>query len=74
MPKNIPIVFHNRSDYDQHFIIKKLAEELKEKITCLGENTKKIHNFYNPNRKEVTIIDKNGEEITKQLILHITIY
>ena len=29
MPTEIPIVFHNRSNYDYRFIIKELAEELK---------------------------------------------
>ena len=38
-PEKIPIVFHNRSIYDSHFIIKELAEELKQQLTCLGENT-----------------------------------
>ena len=33
-PKEIPVVFHNSSKYDKHFIIKKVAEELK-KIECL---------------------------------------
>ena len=27
VPKNIPIAFHNGSNYDYNFIIKKLAEE-----------------------------------------------
>ena len=27
IPKKIPIIFHNGSDYDYCFIIKKLAEE-----------------------------------------------
>ena len=29
VPKRISIVFHNGSNYDYHFIIKELAEELK---------------------------------------------
>ena len=41
VPKEIPIVFHNRSTYDYHFIIKKLAEEFKGEFECLGENTEK---------------------------------
>ena len=45
MPKKIPIVFHNRSNYNYHFIIKKLAEELKTQFTCLGENTEKYLTF-----------------------------
>ena len=36
VPKNIPIVFHNRSNYDYYFIIKELAEEF-EKNTCLRQ-------------------------------------
>ena len=28
IPKEIPVVFHNGSTYDYHFIIKELAEEL----------------------------------------------
>ena len=30
VPKKIPIVFHNGSNYDYHFIINKIAEELKK--------------------------------------------
>ena len=41
VPKKIPIVFHNGSNYDYHFIIKELAEEFKKQFTCLGENTEK---------------------------------
>ena len=67
MPKNIPIVFHNGSNYDYHFIIKELAEEFKKKITCLGEITEKYITFTVSTGKEVTRIDKNGEEITKNI-------
>ena len=31
---NIPIVFHNGSIYDYHFVIKKLAEEFKGEFEC----------------------------------------
>ena len=30
IPKNIPKAFYNGSNYDCHFIIKKLAEKLKK--------------------------------------------
>ena len=30
VPKIVPIVFHNRSNYNYHFIIKGLAEEFKK--------------------------------------------
>ena len=53
------------SNYDDHFMIKELAEEFKKQFTCLGENTEKYITFTVPIEKEVTRIDKNGEEITK---------
>ena len=67
MPKKLPIIFHNGSNYDYHFIIKELAEECRKLFPCLGENTKKYITFTVPIEKEVTRIDKNGEEITKNL-------
>ena len=67
VPKKFPIVFHNGSDYDYHFITKELAEELKKQFFCLGENTEKYITFTVPIEKEVTRIDKNGEEITKNI-------
>ena len=39
--REIPVVFHNGSTYDYHFIIKALAEEFEEKFECLSENTEK---------------------------------
>ena len=33
-PKEIPIVFHNASIYDYHFIIKELAEEFEGQFEC----------------------------------------
>ena len=42
VPKNIPIVIHNNSTYDDHFIIKQLPEESEGEFKCLGENTKNI--------------------------------
>ena len=33
VPKKIPIVFHNGSNYDYHFIMKELAEEFTKQFT-----------------------------------------
>ena len=66
VPKNIPIVFHDGSNCDYHFIIKELAQEFKKQFTCLGE-TLKIHNIYSSNRKKVARIDKNRSKITKNI-------
>ena len=65
--KEIPIVFHNESNYDYCFIIKELAIEFKEKFNCLREDTKKGISFSFPLEEEVTRIDKNREEILKTI-------
>ena len=44
-----------------------LAEEFKKQLTCLGEDTEKYITFTVPIEKEVTRIDKNAEEITKNI-------
>ena len=41
LTKNVPTAFPNGSNYDYHFIIKELAEELKKQFICLGENSEK---------------------------------
>ena len=38
-PKEVPVVFHNGSTYDYHFIIKELQKEFEGQFGCLGENT-----------------------------------
>ena len=63
VPKEIPIVFHNGSTYDYHFIIKKLAEEFKGEFECLGENTEKYITFSQPLKKE----NDNGKKNTYKL-------
>ena len=60
------VVFHNRSNYDYHFIMRKLAEKFKKQFTCLEETTEKCIIFTVSIEKDVTRIDKNGEEITKK--------
>ena len=74
--RKIPLVCHNGSNYDYHFIIKELAAEFKKQFNCLGENSEKYKTFTVPIEKEVTRTDKNGEEITnyKKYMLHVVIY
>ena len=52
IPKNIPIIFHNGSTYDYHFIIKELACEFDGNFECLGGKHLKIYNFFCPYQKE----------------------
>ena len=50
--KKIPVLFHNGSTYDYHFIIKELAKEFKGIFECLGENAEKYIIFTVPIEKE----------------------
>ena len=59
VPMEISVVFHNRSAYDYHFIIKQLAKEFKSNFNCIGENTEKYVTFSVPIKKEL----KNGKVI-----------
>ena len=43
-----------------------MAEEFEDQFTCLEENAKKYIIFTVLLEKEVTSIDKNGQEITKR--------
>ena len=52
VPKEISVVFHNGSTYDDHFIIKQLAEEFEGEFKGLGENTEKYITFFAPLKKE----------------------
>ena len=61
LSKKIPIVFHNGSNYDYHFIIKESSEKFLKKFTCLGEKTEKYITFTVPVEKEVARINKNGD-------------
>ena len=62
MPNEIPVLFHNVSNYDYHFIIKKLAIEFEDQLECLGENKEKYKTFRLPIKKEITEIDKVGNK------------
>ena len=62
-PKEIPILFHNGSTYDYHFIINKLAKEFNDQLDCFGENAEKYIIFSVPISKELD----NGKIITYRL-------
>ena len=64
VPKEIPIVFHNSSTYDYHFIIKELVKEFNGNFECLGENTEKYITFSVPIKKK---IENKDLEITYKI-------
>ena len=61
VPKEIPVVFHNGSTYDYHFIIKELVKEFEGNFECLGENTEKYITFSVSLKKK---IENKNIEIT----------
>ena len=64
IPKEIPVVFHNGSTYDYHFIIKKLVKEFDGNFDCLGENTEKHITFSVTLKKK---IENKNIEITYKI-------
>ena len=64
MPKEIPIVFHNGSTYNYHFIIKELVKEFEGNFECLDENMEKYITFSAPIKKK---IENKDIEITYKI-------
>ena len=46
--REIPVVLHNGSTYDYHFIIRELAKQFKGNVECIGENMEKYITFSVP--------------------------
>ena len=62
VPNEVPVVFHNGSNYDYDFIIKKLANQFERQFECLGENTENEKLFFITIEKEIIKIDKDGNK------------
>ena len=61
MSKKFLIIIHNRSTYDNHFIIKQLPEEFEGQFKCLGGNTEKYITYSVPIKKEVANDDDDDD-------------
>ena len=64
VPKEIPVVFHNGSIYDNHFIINELVKEFEGNFECLGENTEEYITFSVPIKKK---LENKDLEITYKI-------
>ena len=53
IPKEIPVVFHNGSTYDYHFIIKELVKQFDGNFECLGKHTEKYITFSVPIKEKI---------------------
>ena len=62
VPNEIPLVFHNDSNYGYYFILKELANKFEGQFECFGKNTENCKTFFALIEKEVANIDKDGNE------------
>ena len=62
LPNEIPVVFHNSSSYDPHFVIKELANDFEGQFKCLDENKEKYKASSVTIKKQMTKIDNDGNE------------
>ena len=62
MPNEIPLVFHNGSNYSYHFVVKELSDKFEDQVECLWESTEKYKTFFIPKEKEVPRIDKDNNK------------
>ena len=68
--KDIPVVFHNGSIYDNHLIIKQISKEFNGYFTCTGENTEKYISFsMNVVKKDTTNKKKRPETYRLNLLI-----
>ena len=61
--REIPVVLHNGSTYDYHFIIRELAKQFKGNMECIRENMEKYITF----SVLLKTINKNGKPIIYKL-------
>ena len=50
---DIPVFFHNGTNYDFNLIINKLAKEFRSEVRCIPLNTNKYMSFSIPIKKEI---------------------
>ena len=65
--KEVPIVFHNGSNYNYHFIIKKLVEEFEGQFTWLVKNNEKYITFSIPIENKVTRTYKKVKKLQNRI-------
>ena len=67
IPKEIPVIFCNGSNYDYHFTMEELVKKIEEEFHCLAENTEKYKTVSVPVTNEDNRADKNGKETAKTI-------
>ena len=67
VPKKILVALHNGSNYDNHLIMKELAEEFKKQFTCLGENAEKTSPLQSQYKKKLQELIKMEKKFKKNM-------
>ena len=65
--KEASVVLHSGSNYVYRFVLKVLAKGFEGEFSCLAEISEKYKTILVPITKEVKMVDKNGDEITKSI-------
>ena len=65
---DVPVIFHNGSNYDFNLLIEEFAKEYKSDINCIPLNTNKYMSFSVPIKKEV-IEPKDDDKKGKKKVL-----
>ena len=60
--KDIPVFFHNGTNYDFNLIISELAKEFRSELHCILLNGEKFMSFSIPIRKKVYANSKNNKK------------
>ena len=61
MHNEIPVVFHNESKYDYHFIIKELTNGFEGQFECIDKSNGKYQTFFVPIKKKITKMVMRGK-------------
>ena len=59
---DVPVFFHNGTNYDFNLIITELAKEFRREMRCIPLNTNKYMSFSLPIKKEIKQNDQNEEK------------
>ena len=60
--KDIPVFFHNGTNYDFNLVINELAKEFRSQLNCIPLNGEKFMSFSIPIKKKIYANSKNTKK------------
>ena len=67
---DVPVIFHNGSNYDFNLLIEEFAKEYKSDINCIPLNTNKYMSFSVPIKKEVIEPSDDNKKAKKRVLTY----